>query len=58
MLALYAPFEVHVVHAPRSINSDASKRGSAKELLVTTWGEPGIVHEKAAVAAPAASPRA
>ncbi|HEX7666920.1 MAG TPA: DNA adenine methylase, partial [Polyangiaceae bacterium] len=58
MRALYAPFEVHVVHAPRSINSDASKRGTAKELLVTTWGEPGIVHEKPVARAPAASPDA
>ncbi|MEO8799575.1 MAG: Dam family site-specific DNA-(adenine-N6)-methyltransferase, partial [Polyangiaceae bacterium] len=58
MRALYAPFEVHVVNAPRSINADGAKRGSARELLVTTWGEAGRVHEKAAVGAAAASPDA
>ncbi len=36
--ALYADFNVASVSAPRSINSDANKRGMAAELLVTTWG--------------------
>ncbi len=30
-------FTVHVVHAPRAINSDGAKRGEASELLVTSW---------------------
>ena len=45
MRALYSEFEVHIVAAPRAINSDATKRGAAAELLVTTWGEPGLVGE-------------
>ena len=53
MRALYNEFEVHVVAAPRAINSDAAKRGATAELLVTTWGEPGLVAE--APAAHAAS---
>jgi DNA adenine methylase len=36
--ALYADFNVASVSAPRSINSDANKRGLAAELLVTSWG--------------------
>ncbi len=35
---MYADFNVVAVSAPRSINSDANKRGLAAELLVTTWG--------------------
>jgi DNA adenine methylase len=35
---LYADFNVASVSAPRSINSDVSRRGMAAELLVTTWG--------------------
>ncbi len=39
MRALYADhgFSVHEVNAPRAINSDAAKRGGARELLVTSW---------------------
>lgn len=42
--ALYADFAMHVVHVKRPINSDTSKRGEARELLVTSLGEPGV-HE-------------
>ena len=35
---LYRDFSVHVVRAPRAINSNAKKRGDVNELLVTTWG--------------------
>jgi DNA adenine methylase len=35
---LYDGFAVHVVRAPRSINSKANKRGEVSELLVTSWG--------------------
>jgi DNA adenine methylase len=36
--ALYQDFSVHVVRAPRAINSNAKKRGDVNELLVTSWG--------------------
>ncbi len=39
---LYEGFAVHQVEAPRSINSDASKRGNTTELLVLNWGMPGF----------------
>jgi DNA adenine methylase len=35
---LYRDFAVHVVRAPRAINSNAKKRGDVSELLVTSWG--------------------
>ena len=35
---LYRDFAVHVVRAPRAINSNAKKRGDVNELLVTSWG--------------------
>jgi DNA adenine methylase len=35
---LYKDFAVEVVRAPRSINSNAKKRGNVNELLVTSWG--------------------
>lgn len=40
--ALYADFPMYVVYAARSINSDTSKRGHARELVVTSWGMKGI----------------
>lgn len=40
--ALYARFSVRVVHMRRSINSATEKRGLAPELLVDTWGKPGL----------------
>jgi DNA adenine methylase len=35
---LYRDFDIQVLRAPRAINSDAKKRGSVNELLVTSWG--------------------
>ena len=52
MRALYKQFAVHIVYAPRSINSDGAKRGNARELLVTSWGMRGIYEER-----PEAPPR-
>ena len=43
---LYEDFACHVATMPRSINSNATKRGAAAELIVTSWGEPGIVRER------------
>jgi DNA adenine methylase len=40
--ALYADHAAWVVAVPRAINSDASKRGAAAELLVTTWEAAGV----------------
>ncbi len=40
--ALYKDFTLAVVGVSRSINSDATKRGEIAELIVTTWGIPGI----------------
>jgi DNA adenine methylase len=40
---LYKQFRAHVVYVSRPINSDPKKRGAARELVVTTWEEPGIV---------------
>ncbi|MGH7286142.1 MAG: DNA adenine methylase [Polyangiaceae bacterium] len=45
MRVLYKEFGVHVVAAPRAINSDPTKRGVAAELVVTTWDEPGQIEE-------------
>jgi DNA adenine methylase len=44
--ALYAEHAAYVVGAPRAINSDVTKRGEARELLVTTWGIPGLYEER------------
>ena len=38
--ALYRDFTIHTVTAARSINSQASGRGHAKELIVANWGVP------------------
>jgi DNA adenine methylase len=35
--ALYEDFAVDVVHARRSVNSKATKRGAVPELIVTSW---------------------
>jgi DNA adenine methylase len=43
--ALYADFAVHVVYVPRPINSDITKRGDAREIIVTSWGKKGV-HEQ------------
>lgn len=39
---LYKEFSTHVVHAPRAINSDSTKRGDTPELLVASWGPQGL----------------
>ncbi|HSO33049.1 MAG TPA: Dam family site-specific DNA-(adenine-N6)-methyltransferase [Labilithrix sp.] len=51
MTALYKGHRFHVseIDAARAINSDATKRGSVKELVVTTYGE----HEQSTRAVPA-----
>jgi DNA adenine methylase len=45
--ALYKGLCIHVVRVPRLINSDPTKRGGTDELIVTTWGRPGV-HERPA----------
>jgi DNA adenine methylase len=40
--ALYRDYAVHLATSPRSINSQASRRGPVGELIVTSWGSPGI----------------
>ncbi len=49
--ALYRGFALTVVPVPRSINSDPRKRGNTSELIVTTYGPPGVetVTERKAV---------
>lgn len=44
---LYKGLAVHVVRVARPINSDANKRGDAREVIVTTWEKPGVYEEKA-----------
>jgi DNA adenine methylase len=39
---LYAGFACHVIRAPRSISCDATTRGDAGELVVTTWETVGV----------------
>jgi DNA adenine methylase len=39
--ALYADFAIDVVHARRSVNSKASRRGAVPELVVTSWAPRG-----------------
>jgi DNA adenine methylase len=39
---MYREFAMHVVSAPRAINSRASGRGNVSELIVTSWGPPGV----------------
>lgn len=41
--ALYKDFSVRVVLMRRNINSDGGGRAKIAELLVTTWGKPGIM---------------
>ena len=41
---LYKGLCVSIVHMARSINSDPTKRGDTAEVIVTTYGKPGI-HE-------------
>ena len=51
--ALYADFAVHVVYVARPINSDVTKRGDAREIIVTSWGKKGV-YEAAATNRPRA----
>jgi DNA adenine methylase len=39
---LYRDYEVSLTAAPRAINSATDRRGSAREIIVTSWGAPGI----------------
>ena len=48
---LYRDYAIHPVAAPRAINSAADRRGNAREIIVTSWGAPGVRE------APAKSPR-
>ena len=47
MRAMYKDWPVHIVSAPRPINSDPSKRGNTREILVTSWGVAGVHRERA-----------
>jgi DNA adenine methylase len=40
--ALYDGLCVSIVRMARSINSDPTKRGETAEVIVTTWGAPGV----------------
>jgi DNA adenine methylase len=46
MRALYKEFTLAIVGVSRSINSDATKRGETAELILTSWGEPGLVEDR------------
>jgi DNA adenine methylase len=50
---LYRDYAVHLASAPRAINSVAARRGDARELIVTSWGNPGVE----ATPAPGTTPR-
>jgi DNA adenine methylase len=39
---LYRDYAIHLASAPRAINSVASRRGNARELIVTSWGTAGV----------------
>jgi DNA adenine methylase len=54
MRVLYKDLTLAVVGVSRSINSDATKRGETAELIVTSWGEPGVIEEKISAGASAA----
>ena len=45
---LYRDFAVHLVTSARAINSRASGRGPVGELVVTSWGAPGVHPQEAA----------
>ncbi len=45
--ALYRDFAVHSVTSPRAINSKGGARGRVGELIVTSWGPPGVHSEEA-----------
>jgi len=55
--ALYAGFAIHVVEAPRAINSDATKRGGVSEIVVLNWGEPGTFERRRREAVGRPAPR-
>jgi DNA adenine methylase len=48
---LYRDFAIHLVTAPRAINSQAGGRGRVGELIVTSWGEAGVQGTSAPVPA-------
>ncbi len=39
---LYKKFRVYIVEARRSINSDSTKRGASREVIVTNWESRGL----------------
>jgi DNA adenine methylase len=49
---LYREFSIHLVTSARSINSKAGGRGRVGELVVTSWGEPGVQVEAKPAEAP------
>jgi len=53
---LYKDFAMHRVTSARSINSQAAGRGHVGELVVTSWGAPGL-HDLPQVVAPAKAAR-
>ena len=53
--ALYKDFHFETVEAPRSINADGAKRGTATELIVTNWGPKPAAKKSAARARSARS---
>jgi DNA adenine methylase len=58
--ALYRDFAVHVVRAPRSINSNGNQRGETSELLVVSWEPAGLYGAGASArgkVAPGAKPK-
>jgi DNA adenine methylase len=58
---LYRDFSMHLVTAARAINSRGAGRGRVGELIVTSWGPPGVQVDTAppvVVASARATPRA
>ncbi len=54
---LYRDFSMHLVTAPRAINSRGAGRGRVGELIVTSWGPAGVQADVPPAAAPATEAR-